>query len=63
MVLSELINKLEDILFETDDDPEVYINIGNWQTPVNGVKHFPEIRNVCWESVVISDDKKPNLII
>lgn len=63
MTLSELIDNLEDILNECDDDPEVYINIGTWQTPVNGVAHFPEIKNVCWESIVISNDKKPNLII
>ena len=63
MTLNDLIWQLQDITFDTDDDPEVYIQIGTQQCRLNGISHFKEIENVCDEVVVLGDSKKPILVL
>ena len=64
MTLSELIDAVDNIACMDDVlDPEVYIQLGTMQTPVNGISYFPEIGNVVGESVVIGYSEKPNLIL
>ena len=64
MTVFELIDRLESIAYSDNcTDPEVYIQIGDWQTPIKGITYFPETKGICWESVVIGDKKKPKLIL
>ena len=64
MRLFELRDALEDILFmDGVYDPEVFIQIGDFQAPIVGIKYFPEIDGVVGESVVIGSVKEPKLIL
>ena len=64
MTLQELAYEIDKIMcMDAVFDPEVYIQIGGMQTPVNGICYFPEIDGVVDESVVIGDKKEPKLIL
>lgn len=63
MTLHELIWKLEDLTFETDGDPEVFVQVAGFQWPLCGIKLFPEVKDIVSECVVVADCKDPKLII
>ena len=44
-------------------DPEVFIQIGDIQAPIVGIKYFPEVDGVVGESVVIGSVEEPKLIL
>jgi len=63
MTLHELIWQLEDLTFETDGDPEVFVQVAGFQCPLCGIKLFPEVKDIVSESVVVADCKDPKLFI
>lgn len=63
MTLKDLILKLEELELKTDNDPEVYVQIGMRQCRADGATFFPEIENICDDCIVISDTNKPNLVL
>ena len=64
MDIFDLLDKLEEI---GDDNltgcPDIYIQIGNMQVPLRGVKYFSEIDGVCDECIVLGDSEEPKLIL
>lgn len=64
MRLFELRDALENILFiDGVYDPEVFIQIGDIQAPIVGIKYFPEVDGVMGESVVIWNKREPKLML
>lgn len=64
MTLQELACEVDEIMcMDAVLDPEVYIQIGGIQAPVNGICYFPEIDGVMDESVVIGNKREPKLIL
>ena len=64
MTLQELAYEIDKIMcMDAVLDPEVYIQIGGIQAPVNGISYFPEVDGVMEESVVIGNKKEPKLIL
>lgn len=61
MDIFDLLDKLEDINNKSDY-PEIYIKIGNIQAPLRSVKYFPE-DDVVYESIVLSSEEEPKLIL
>jgi hypothetical protein len=64
MTLQELAYEIDKIMcMDAVFDPEVYIQIGGIQAPVNGIGYFPEVDGVMEESAVIGDKREPKLIL
>lgn len=64
MTLQELAYEIDKIMsMDAVLDPEVYIQIGGIQAPVNGISYVPEVDGVVGESVVIGNKKEPKLIL
>lgn len=64
MTLQELAYEIDKIMcMDAVFDPEVYIQIGGIQAPVNGISYFPEVDGVVGESAVIGDKREPKLIL
>lgn len=63
MDIFDLLDKLEEISIDNKTDcPEIYIQIGNLEVPLRGVKYYPESR-VNYESIVLGDTEDPKLIL
>lgn len=64
MTLQELAYEIDKIMCMDDVlDPDVYIQIGGTQAPVNGISYFPEVDGVMDESVVIGNKRELKLIL
>lgn len=63
MDIFDLLDKLEEISYENKTDcPQIYIQIGDMQMPLRGVKYIPE-SSVNYEAIVLSSDESPKLIL
>lgn len=63
MTVFELIDQLKSIAYSDNSiDSEVYIQIGDIQTPIIGIRYFPE-SSVNYEAIVLSSDENPKLIL
>ena len=63
MDIFELLDKLEEIGNKNETDcPEIYIQIGDMQAPLSGVRYFPE-SSVNYESIVFSNKENVKLIL
>jgi hypothetical protein len=64
MTLQELAYEIDKIMcMGAVLDPEVYIQIGGIQAPVNGISFVPEVDGVVGESVIIGNNRDPKLIL
>ena len=64
MTLQELVYEIDKIMcMDAVLDPEVYIQIGGKQAPVNGISYIPEVDGIVDESVVIWNKREPKLIL
>lgn len=63
MDIFDLLDKLEEISIENKTDcPQIYIQIGDMQVPLRGIRYFPE-SNVNYEAIVLSSSENPKLIL
>lgn len=63
MDIFDLLDKLEEISLDSKVNcPDVYIQIGNMQAPLGGIKYFPE-SSVSYETIVLGDSEEPKLIL
>jgi len=63
MDIFDLLDKLEEISYEYKTNcPQIYIQIGDMQAPLKGVKYFPE-SGVNYEAIVLSSEEEPKLIL
>ena len=61
MDIYDLLDKLEEISSKAGY-PEIYIQIGDMEAPLRSVKYLPE-SNVNYESVALSSEDEPKLIL
>lgn len=63
MDILDLLHKLEEISIDNKIDcPEIYIQIGDLEVPLRGVKYYPE-SNVNYEAIVLGNTEDPKLIL
>lgn len=63
MDIFDLLDRLEEISLDNKTYcPEIYIQIGNTQVPLQNVNYFPETVDYC-EAIVLSDSSDPKLMV